>query len=65
MMQCQREAARFAAGPTRVDELRRLAVKAAVRKLRDGDRAGAVAEMYAGLANQAPLTFKPPTGTTP
>lgn len=63
MMQCQREAARFAAGPTRVDELRRLAIKAAVRRLRAGDRDGALREMYDGLARQAPLTFKPPAAT--
>lgn len=61
MMQCQREAARFAAGPARVDELRHLAVKAAVRRLRAGNREAALDEMYAGLARQAPLTFKPPT----
>lgn len=61
MMQCQREAARFASRETTVDELRQIAIRAAIRRLRDhGDRDGALREMYEGLANQAPLTFKPP-----
>jgi len=59
-LQCQEEAGRFASGESRVDELRRTTTRAAVRRLVVGDRAGALREMYAGMAAQAPLTFKVP-----
>lgn len=59
-LQCQREAARFASTPATVDDLRARAVRSALRRLRDGDRDGALAAMYDGLAAQAPLTFKRP-----
>lgn len=59
-LRCQEDAARFASGETRVDELRHAAVRAAVRRLVLGDRTGALEEMYAGLSAQAPLSFRPP-----
>lgn len=63
-MQCQREAARFASRPDKVDEIRRTTNRTAIVRLReDGDFAGALQVMYDGLASQAPLTFKPPAVT--
>lgn len=59
-LQCQVEAARFASGDQLVDEIRTATVHAAVRRLVLGDRAGALQEMYDGLARQAPLSFKAP-----
>ena len=59
-MQCQREVARFAAGPARVNEVRHSSVRAAVRFLVLGDREAALQVMYDGLVLQAPLSFKPP-----
>lgn len=61
-LQCQVEAARFASTTATVDELRGKTVRAALGHLRAGDPAAALAAMYAGLALQAPLSFKPPTG---
>lgn len=63
LLQCQEEAARFASGDSQVDELRHVAVRAAVRRLVLGDRTAALQEMYAGMAAQAPLTFKAPAVT--
>lgn len=63
LLQCQAEVARFASGESRVDELRRTTTRAAVRRLVAGDRAGALREMYDGMAAQAPLTFKAPAVT--
>lgn len=59
-MQCQAAAARFASGDDVVDVIRYTTVHAAIRRLVSGDRAGALQEMYDGLALQAPLSFKAP-----
>lgn len=63
MLQCQREAARFALGAPRVEEIGVRTRREAIRRLRSGDFAGALEVMYAGLAEQAPLSFKPPAVT--
>lgn len=62
-LQCQVEAARFASTAETVDELGAKARRKAIERLRDGDGAGALAEMYAGLKAQAPLSFTPPAVT--
>ena len=63
-LQCQVEAARFASTADVIDEIRATTARTAIRLLRAGDRPGALAAMYEGLAAQAPLTFKPPTVVT-
>ena len=57
-LQAQTEARRFAT--TDVGTHGEHAVKEAIRALVRGDRAAALAVMYAGLAAQAPLTFRVP-----
>lgn len=63
-LQCQREAARFAAGTTRVDEIRRTTNQEAIRMLVLGRRDEALRVLFDGLRDQAPLSFKPPAVVT-
>ena len=63
LLQAQREAARFASNATTVQDLRHHTVRAAITQLRRGDQNAALRAMYAGLAAQAPLTFKAPEHT--
>lgn len=63
VLQCQREAARFASGPDRVEELTRIGRQAAIRHLLAGDRPAALQAMYDGQKAACPLTFTPPAVT--
>lgn len=62
-LQAQREAARFASTAATIDDLRHRTVRVTIPLLGRGDRATALQAMYAGLALQAPLTFKAPTSS--
>ncbi len=59
MMQCQREAARFASTVERVDEIRRLAIRTAMDHINAGEPAAALQAMHDGQKAQCPLTFNP------